>query len=396
MTAPPRKLQTVGLFAGIGGIEAGLARHGHQAILLSEIDPIASVVLRGRFAQSKIIGDVRDLKCLPDCDLVAAGFPCQDLSQCGKTQGITGHRSSLVKEVFRLVESAKNRPSWLMLENVPFMLQLDSGSAMEFITSEVTRLGYRWAYRTVNALSFGLPQRRMRVVFIASRDADPSEVLFADNAAERSAAENPKGYGFYWTEGSKGLGWAIDSVPTLKGGSAVGIPSPPALWIPADRQIVTIDIRDAERLQGFRADWTKLPDEKRGGRWKLVGNAVCVKVAAWIGKRLARPGTVVCKKGKQLVKGKSWPLSACVEGTTAWEVLASNSPLIANSPSIVEFLRFPTRPLSARATYGFLHRAVNSRLRFEEQFLEDVQHHLETVATGQHERFRKILFEGVA
>ena len=51
-------------------------------------------------------------------------------------------------------------------------------------------------------------------------------------------------------------GWAVDAVPTLKGGSTVGIPSPPAIWYPDDDYIGTPDIRDAERLQGFDAGWT--------------------------------------------------------------------------------------------------------------------------------------------
>ena len=54
-------------------------------------------------------------------------------------------------------------------------------------------------------------------------------------------------HGFYWTEGIKGLGWAANAVPTLKGGSTVGVPSPPAVWLPSG-EIVTIGLRDAELL----------------------------------------------------------------------------------------------------------------------------------------------------
>src|SRR5713101_761934 len=141
--APERKLRTVGIFAGIGGIERGLEKQGHTATLLAEIDPAAQAVLRRRFPDAEVTGDVRLIKTLPACDLVCAGFPCQDLSQCGKTEGITGQHSSLICEVFRLVEKASHRPEWLLLENVPFMLQLDRGRAMAFITSELRRLGYR-------------------------------------------------------------------------------------------------------------------------------------------------------------------------------------------------------------------------------------------------------------
>ena len=117
-------------------------------------------------------------------------------------------------------------------------------------------------------------------------------MLFADNE-QPVVTPYKRGLwcGFYWTEGLRGLGWAVDAVPTLKGGSTIGIPSPPAIWNSGDGSITTPDIRDAERLQGFDADWT-LPaldvgGVRRGHRWKLVGNAVSVPVARWVGDRLA-------------------------------------------------------------------------------------------------------------
>src|SRR5262249_20157701 len=156
--------------------------------------------------------------------LVAAGFPCQDLSQAGKTTGIAGARSGLVGEVLRLLEA--HRTPWVLLENVPFMLQLARGEAMNVITSALESLGYYWAYRVIDARAFGLPQRRRRVYLVASNVADPRTVLFADDAGH---IEEPKlnghavACGFYWTEGIRGLGWAVDAVPTLKGGSTIGI-----------------------------------------------------------------------------------------------------------------------------------------------------------------------------
>jgi len=112
------------------------------------------------------------------------------------------------------------------------MLQLDRGRAMRHLTDALEELGYRWAYRVVDARAFGLPQRRLRVVLLASRTEDPREVLFADDVApDLPELDDAELYdcGFYWTEGVRGLGWVVDAVPTLKGGSAVGIVSPPAV-----------------------------------------------------------------------------------------------------------------------------------------------------------------------
>jgi DNA (cytosine-5)-methyltransferase 1 len=378
-TAP--SLRTVGLFAGIGGLELGLRRHGHPAILLSEINAGGQAVLRARFPDTPVEGDVRGLERLPACDLVTAGFPCQDLSQCGKTGGIEGKQSSLVREVFRLVEKTAQPPEWILLENVPFMLRLDRGRAMTLITSELARLGYKWAYRTVDARAFGLPQRRLRVVLVAARTRDPLAVLFADDAPEPRGPTGASAFGFYWTEGSRGLGWASDAVPTLKGGSGLGIPSPPAIWIPSERSIVTIDLRDAERLQGFPTDWTKPAEQvegRAGARWRLVGNAVCVRVAAWVGKRLASPAPSRCPLGAALQLEGAWPPAACGDCDGARAVIASTWPVSWLGRPILEFLRHPLKPLSRRAASGFLSRARKSRLKFAANFLNDLETHLAT------------------
>lgn len=98
-------MKVAGLFAGIGGLEAGLAESGHEATLLCEVWEPARRVLVCRFPRVPTEADVRDLRSLPgDVDLVTAGFPCQDLSQAGGTAGIDGDRSSLVSQVFRLLD----------------------------------------------------------------------------------------------------------------------------------------------------------------------------------------------------------------------------------------------------------------------------------------------------
>jgi len=166
------KHEIAGLFAGIGGLERGLHRAGHRTVLLCENDPGATAVLKARFPNVPHHHDVTNLPALPkSTTLVAAGFPCQDLSQAGQTAGISGLRSGLVDEVFRLVR--QTRTPWLLLENVPFMLQLNRGRAMDHITGVLESLGYRWAYRVVDSRAFGRPQRRRRVYLLASAAEDP-------------------------------------------------------------------------------------------------------------------------------------------------------------------------------------------------------------------------------
>jgi DNA (cytosine-5)-methyltransferase 1 len=370
-------MKVAGLFAGIGGLEFGLDSAGHETILTCENWAPAQAVLANRFLGVRNHPDVTTLESLPDdTELVTAGFPCQDLSQAGKTGGIGGARSGLVDHVFRLLDG--NRAPWVLLENVSFMLHLDAGRAMARLVQEFEARGYRWAYRVLNSLAF-LPQRRERVFFLASLVADPADILMGDDIDPPpvSTQLNTHAHGFYWTEGTRGLGWARDAVPTLKNGSTIGIPSPPAILLP-DGRLIQPDIRDAERLQGFEPDWTSgaLSVGKASLRWSLVGNAVTVSVAEWIGTRLREPRCYDRHRdGKEITAG-AWPKAARSRGRNRVHVNIGAFPVWRARRPLADFLLYEGKPLSERATSGFLARARASRLRFEPGFLDRLDHHL--------------------
>ncbi|ESW95646.1 DNA methyltransferase [Mesorhizobium sp. LSJC268A00] len=383
-------MKVAGLFAGIGGLEIGLAQSGHQTVLLSEILPGARAVLSARLPGVDLQGDVCKISSLPaDVEIVAAGFPCQDLSQAGLARGLDGDRSGLVGEVFRLAKDAA--PRWIVLENVPFMLQLRRGDAMRRIVDELEALGYRWAWRVVDTFGFGLPQRRERVILVASKTEDPANVLFADAAplSRPATAIGQIAHGFYWTEGRGGLGWAADAIPTLKNGSAVGIPSPPAILLPEGR-IIKPDIRDAERLQGFPSDWT-VPAETVGrtsARWGLIGSAVSVPVAKWLGSRLAQPGHHETERDRSFAAQARLPRAARFDGRDRHAVDIGPDPLGLRPPNLVDFLRHDGALLSPRATAGFLGRTYVAKLRFAPGFIDAVQAHLRFVEGIQIEEKR--------
>lgn len=370
-----------GLFAGIGGIELGLQRAGHGANLLCEIEPTALAVLSAKFPNVRQETDVRRLASLPaTTTLVTGGFPCQDLSQAGKTAGIGGAHSGLVTHVFRLLE--KRRVPWVLLENVSFMLRLAKGDAMRLVLDEIERLGYHWAYRTMDTRAFGLPQRRERVYLVACLPdvGDPRDVLLSRDHGEPETPQNYRALanGFYWTEGTRGLGWAVNAVPTLKGGSTIGIASPPAIWMP-DGRIVKPDIRDAERLQGFPADWTEpaLTVGKSGARWKLVGNAVSVVAAEWIGQQLRDPESYDESGDFLLEASAPWPDAAwSMERGVRFASTVTRWPEAIPADPLAEFLEYPTAMLSERATSGFLSRANQSTLNFPDGLIPALERHL--------------------
>ncbi|WP_244594630.1 DNA cytosine methyltransferase [Methylosinus sporium] len=381
MSRLPPPMKIVGLFAGVGGLELGLARAGHECVMVSENWPLAARVLATHFSETPNVGDVAALRALPgETELVTAGFPCQDLSQAGRTQGIGGRKSSLVSHVFRLLDAT--RAPHALLENVSFMLSLDRGLAMARLVSAFEERGYLWAYRVVNTLAF-LPQRRERVLFLASRLADPSDILLVDEATPRprATALATHAHGFYWTEGVRGLGWGQDCVPTLKNGSTLGIASPPAILLPSG-EVVTPDIRDAERLQGFPADWTAPAEAlgRPGWRWSLVGNAVSTPVAEWVGGRLEAPGRYdPARDGAVLEEGARWPRAARYDGERRIGVEISAFPVWREREPLHLFLKHEGKPLSERASAGFLARAMRAKLRFEPGFREAVAAHLEAM-----------------
>jgi DNA (cytosine-5)-methyltransferase 1 len=367
-------VKVVGLFAGIGGLELGLSASGHQAQLLVENSPAAMHVLRRRFPDTKLEGDVRDLAGLPSTtDVVVAGFPCQDLSSVGRKVGIDGARSSLVGEVFRLLQQSD--VPWVVLENVPFLMSLAQGAALRHVTEMFTALGYRWAYRVVDTNGW-LPQRRNRWYLVASRVGDPRDVLLADDCERPTPAMvYPEvACGFYWTEGMRSLGWGVDCVPPIKCGSSVGVASPPAIRLPSGRY-VTPELRDTERLQGFPADWTAPAEEvaKRGERWRMVGNSVSTPVAAWVGRRLASPGHYD-GAADQKWTGLKWPRIAAWAGLDGVVHAADVGPWPEwhARPGLAEFLDYPGKPLSARAASGFLRRTQKGTLRFPPGFLAEL------------------------
>ncbi|WP_245474096.1 DNA cytosine methyltransferase [Mesorhizobium sp. M2A.F.Ca.ET.042.01.1.1] len=242
---------------------------------------------------------------------------------------------------------------------------------MKSLVNALEALGYSWAYRVVNTTSFGLPHRRRRVFLVASTTLDPREVLFADECggAAKPVANMDRPIGFYWTEGRRGMGLAVDGIPPLKIASGLGIPSTPAVLFP-DGEVLTPSVEACEALQGFPRGWTDLNfGAKRSPRWSMVGNAVSVPAARWLAQRLDAPGEMLALRTRPLSTESAWPDAAYGNSNGHFVVEASERPSNVMAPSIETFRDSSWKPLSARALRGYLGRAREGGLRFPDGFL---------------------------
>jgi DNA (cytosine-5)-methyltransferase 1 len=160
-------VRVLSLFAGIGGMDIGLERAGMTVVAQCEIDPFCRAVLKKHW-KVPIYEDVRELTASVlerdgiACDLLAAGFPCQDVSRAGSKAGIEGGRTGLWREVARLV--GELGPRWCLLENVEGLLD---GEGMARVLGDLATLGYDADWGCVDASYVGAPHKRSRVFIVA-------------------------------------------------------------------------------------------------------------------------------------------------------------------------------------------------------------------------------------
>lgn len=151
------------LFSGIGGMDLGLERAGMVCKWQVEIDEHATKVLTKHWPNVPRFRDVRDVgkRNLEWVDLIAGGFPCQDVSHAGKRIGIEGARSGLWSEFHRIISEL--RPRYALVENVTGLL--DRG--IERVVGDLAGIGYDAEWDVIPACAFGAPHPRERVFIVA-------------------------------------------------------------------------------------------------------------------------------------------------------------------------------------------------------------------------------------
>lgn len=160
----------VDLFCGIGGFHLAASSLGMRCVFACDVDDEARRAYQHNFGILPA-GDIARVKAkdVPDHDLLCAGFPCQPFSIIGNRQGFADMRGTLFFEVVRILE--EKRPRAVLLENVKQLASNDGGQTIARIVSELQNLGYHVDWKILNALDFGLPQKRERVLIAATLDA---------------------------------------------------------------------------------------------------------------------------------------------------------------------------------------------------------------------------------
>ena len=169
----PKAITYIDLFSGIGGFREGLSRAGgFVCVGHCEIDKYADQSYRALFDTKGewFREDVReaDPDEMPDFDLLCGGFPCQSFSIAGHRGGFADPRGTLFFEIARL--TAAKRPAYLLLENVPGLLNHDRGRTFAAILHTLDGLGYGVEWQVLNSKDFGVPQSRKRVYLVGYLD----------------------------------------------------------------------------------------------------------------------------------------------------------------------------------------------------------------------------------
>lgn len=165
-------LRYIDLFSGIGGFRIALeqvAPKYHvqtQCVFASDINLYARKAYEVNFGH-RPMGDITQINenDIPDHDLLFAGFPCQPFSIIGQGKGFEDTRGTLFFDIARILDT--KRPKAFVLENVKRLVGHNKGETLQKILQVLREdLKYTVDYRVLNALDYGLPQKRERVIIV--------------------------------------------------------------------------------------------------------------------------------------------------------------------------------------------------------------------------------------
>lgn len=299
-----KPIRYIDLFAGIGGIRLPFDELGYKCVFSSEWDEKARKTYFANFSEMPS-GDITKIEAseIPNFDLCLAGFPCQAFSIIGKMEGFEDTRGTMFFEIERIL--AFHKPQVILLENVKQLITHDQGRTFRVILSCLRNLGYSVDYKVLNALDFGLPQKRERVIIVgfldrmklekfsfdfekkpydlaeileAPENIDPS--LFASKRIQEKRKCSSKGKHIFspsvWHENKSGNVSILDHSCALRSGASYNY-----LLVDGKRRFSS---RELLRLQGF-PDTYKIVVSNQDIR-KQTGNSVAVPMIRMIAQKI--------------------------------------------------------------------------------------------------------------
>ena len=305
-------MKIIELFSGIGGFTKGFIDAGYEIEehYFSEIDKHAIANYKYNFPHAKYIGSVTDIR--PEdfrgIDILTGGFPCQPFSLAGKRLGFEDTRGTMFFEIIRILLGCK--PKCVVLENVKGLLNHDGGRTFATIFRLLTEIGYTVEFQLLNTKWF-LPQNRERIyiighlaersrlgVFPIGKDIGRfSTKLEIENTASLKIKSATK-RGYETALPGDSINFSVPSSETRRGRVGKGVAqtldtqcSQGVLFESNIRRLTEIE---CERLQGFPDNWTEfgnydgeVKEIPKTQRYKMLGNAVTVKVVEEIAKRIS-------------------------------------------------------------------------------------------------------------
>jgi DNA (cytosine-5)-methyltransferase 1 len=168
------EIKFIDLFCGIGGFRQAMDdvccenNLISNCVFSSDIDDACRYSYEENFGEYPA-GDITkiDEKDIPDHDILFAGFPCQPFSIMGQRKGFEDIRGTLFFDIARILK--EKQPKAFILENVKQLVGHDKGQTLKVILNTLKKLGYHVQYAVLNALDYGLPQKRERIIIVGHK-----------------------------------------------------------------------------------------------------------------------------------------------------------------------------------------------------------------------------------
>lgn len=176
-----KKIKTIDLFAGAGGITEGFRQAGATCVFANDFNSHACETFRHNHPNVEVVcGSIEDLNPRAirkglglkkgELDILVGGPPCQGFSINAPERFLQDPRNSLFKQYLHFVDEFA--PKTFLFENVPGMLSLGGGQVFDKIISQMHERGYRTSAKILLAAHYGVPQVRWRMIILGSRIGD--------------------------------------------------------------------------------------------------------------------------------------------------------------------------------------------------------------------------------